>query len=251
MPDVTLGDIRVVHTEKDFLVIEKPAGIPSSEELYPEGFLVHRIDTATQGLLLFAHNADAYAYFVQEQAAGRFTKHYTAHCDIAPNNAEKTSGFPPQRFLEKTAFTDSLFSARPHERLVVQSTFRPWGAGRKEVRPVSSECGHFAQKKGGKTVYETTIDFAADFTASGKNMLDKKRVLTVGCFLTRGFRHQVRCHLAWLGLPVVNDVLYNYAFRSGMQRTPEADLPQMQFFADALIFHHPATGELTKICVNG
>jgi hypothetical protein len=30
--------------------------------------------------------------------------------------------------------------------------------------------------------------------------------LTVG--ITRGFRHQVRVHLAWLGLPILGDVLY-------------------------------------------
>ncbi len=26
--------------------------------------------------------------------------------------------------------------------------------------------------------------------------------------LKRGFRHQIRCHLAWVGFPVLNDPLY-------------------------------------------
>jgi 23S rRNA pseudouridine1911/1915/1917 synthase len=33
------------------------------------------------------------------------------------------------------------------------------------------------------------------------------RVLAVAR-LARGFRHQVRCHLAWIGLPLVGDELY-------------------------------------------
>ena len=26
--------------------------------------------------------------------------------------------------------------------------------------------------------------------------------------IKRGFRHQIRCHLAWIGFPIVNDHLY-------------------------------------------
>jgi 23S rRNA pseudouridine1911/1915/1917 synthase len=33
--------------------------------------------------------------------------------------------------------------------------------------------------------------------------------------ISRGFRHQIRCHLAWLGLPLLNDGLYGGSAGSG------------------------------------
>jgi len=33
--------------------------------------------------------------------------------------------------------------------------------------------------------------------------------------LRRGFRHQIRCHLAWIGYPIVNDSLYGGAEEDG------------------------------------
>ena len=29
------------------------------------------------------------------------------------------------------------------------------------------------------------------------------------CSITQGFKHQVRCHLAWCGLPIIGDKVYN------------------------------------------
>lgn len=54
------------------------------------------------------------------------------------------------------------------------------------------------------------------------------------CKITQGYRHQVRAHLAWLGLPVKGDALYNADFRLARERGAE-DM-EMRFEAVSLEF---------------
>jgi 23S rRNA pseudouridine1911/1915/1917 synthase len=64
------------------------------------------------------------------------------------------------------------------------------------------------------------------------------------CFrvkIVRGFRHQIRCHLSWLGYPVLNDTLY------GGQPAPENSIPgenaPLALKAQGLFFRDPLSGE--------
>lgn len=57
--------------------------------------------------------------------------------------------------------------------------------------------------------------------------ITERETLTVKATITKGYRHQVRCHLAWCGLPIVADPLYHPL---------EKTAPQMQFFATGLEF---------------
>ena len=50
-------------------------------------------------------------------------------------------------------------------------------------------------------LYETTIKIIS--ANKEKNQCE------VLCKISKGFRHQVRNHLAWIGLPVINDPVYN------------------------------------------
>ena len=208
--DLQIEIIKAPATDKPFLVIYKPKGLPSAPlhaeddrnalsqaaALYPEiktvcgkksieYGLLHRLDTATDGLMVIAASQECYDFLSAEQAEGRFIKTYTAECDVIKNNAELLGGFPP---------------LPPEDLSKVTSYFRPYGEGRKEVRPVTEQSGKAALSKlGTKKLYTTKIEI---------QLLSDKRARAV-CGIKEGYRHQVRCHLAWAGFPVIGDQLYN------------------------------------------
>lgn len=233
--------IRIAECHRDFVVAVKPAGVHSAPlkaedgecalaavvELFPEvlgvvgkkaveGGLVHRIDFDTAGLLLFARSQSFYSHIMDCQAAGLFQKTYHARCQWLPRCPALLGGFPPPPdFRPDLPFASRLDCA-------VESGFRPYGPGRRQVRPVSSSPGRFTQRRDGNcALYATRLQIDPS-----------PEVVRVQAAITRGYRHQVRCHLAWCGLPVLGDPLYNPLCREGQGPFP----PQMQFFATGLRF---------------
>ena len=230
--------------DKPFIVIYKPKGIPSApltpedtnnafyqaSKLYSELLnvqgrkpvehgLLHRIDTETDGLLLIALSQDFYDYMMEEQKKGHFIKKYRAHCKKTPLNTEKLDGFCHLDQDVTSKILDNTFS------LTVKSYFRNYGPGLKEVRPVTENSGKAALKKlGKKTEYETIISIKKIGT---KYFAD--------CTISSGYRHQVRCHLAWIGFPIIGDKLYNYEEKF-------SDLSnQLEFTAYCFSFINPYT----------
>ena len=212
--------------EKPFLVIYKPKGLASAPleagstynalsqavELFPElknvhgkkeieYGLLHRLDTATDGLMVIAATQDCYDFLSLEQKEGRFIKYYEAECDILSENAKELRGFPPLPLrVQKDLSLRGVQATK--QTISLNSFFRPYGEGRKEVRPVTEESGKAALSKLGKQkLYTTSISIT--------KISDDKKTVFVECKITEGYRHQVRCHLAWAGLPVRGDLLYN------------------------------------------
>ena len=258
-------NIEIIHeptADKPFLVIYKPKGLPSAPlteedsqnaltqaiEKYPEiksvcgkkpieYGLLHRLDTATDGLMVIAATQECYDFLITEQAEGRFIKTYTAECDIIKDNAEKLGGFPVE-VPELTGFPE------------VTSYFRPYGEGRKEVRPVTENSGKAALAKlGKKKLYTTKIEI--------KKLSDTRAQAT--CEITEGYRHQVRCHLAWSGYPVIGDQLYNSECKSSdlhhessdlrhAELVSASDLLELKFSATKIAFEYPKDKINTFTC---
>lgn len=234
--------LKILHAPSDsspFLVVFKPAGIPSAPlfegdesvltetiRYFPqialvhgkkevEHGLVHRIDTETAGLVLIATTQESFDKLIQSQKDGKFEKWYRADVDHIPECAEILGGFPPAPNIIKNQF-------------VVESAFRPFGQKGREVRPVTQNAGRAALKKGGSAVYQTEISFESENVAI--------------CHIKSGFRHQVRCHLAWCGFPVKGDKIYNPNFREKLfisEHAPESH--EMKFTAFKISFPHPLT----------
>lgn len=231
--------ITIIHkptSEKPFLVINKPKGLASAPlspddknnalaqamELYPqiknvkgrkeiEYGLLHRLDTVTDGLLLIATSQAAYDFLQKEQREGRFMKTYQALCDY-DKTAKIPDGFPPV-----PAFFSEKFIPKTGKTFSVSSYFRYFRKGNKEVRPVTKDSGKTALEKVGKLKEYTTEIFIKD--QIGKNFL-------VECSIKEGFKHQVRCHLAWCGLPIVNDSVYGYCndgYDNGKSQNSDCD----------------------------
>jgi len=273
MIDLKIG---IVAQDDDFVVIDKPAGLASAPlsadgsdnafaqivRLFPaaagfcgkksiEGGLVHRLDTATRGLLLAALNKRAFDAFEAQQKNGAFVKYYRAYCHALG------------------------FSVKNKPPFYIESRFRPYGAGRKRVKPVFDNSGKADLKKAAGTVYRTEVlcieepseserkrFFTHDLRSNGSAEVQPTEVppmLRVHCRIRRGYRHQVRAHLAWALMPVIGDFLYNPLFSvqaedsikngktgslAGYEKA-SAVLGQTElcFFAYALEFKHPASGK--------
>lgn len=266
-------------TEKNpFLIIYKDAGVPSAPllkktenavmssswsesaleqavKLFPEiknvagklqheYGLLHRLDTATKGLLLIATTQKSYDELIDCQSKNKFEKSYKAVCDFFSDNAKKLTGFPPANYFSTYDFSSAMGEKKID--FVAESYFRAFGKGSREVRPVTEFSNTAAKKKSGTELYRTRIQITpapSDTISDIANNTTHTEKATAICTITRGFRHQVRCHLAWNGFPVCGDTLYNSLF-SGRQI--EAEKQKLEFEAFKLKFPHPLTKEMIE-----
>ena len=232
---------RILVTEKDFLLVYKPPlmhtaplktqgaetllewvcrEFPELAELHGrkegEGGLLHRLDYETHGLLLVARTKAGMENLLAQQREDKMHKKYSA---ISSGEKISIPGFPAdplcstvERFCSPTerfcSPTDHLCPTR------IISAFRPYGPGRKAVRPMLN----------GDKKYITEIVKIIP-VKDGENSLSIR--------IVKGFRHQIRCHLAWLGLPILNDTLYGGKyFGKGL----------LGLRATSISFSDPATG---------
>ena len=184
--------INTIYKNSKILVVYKESGLPTAplknsnndnlvyrvSKEYPEimdvqgfqiweGGLLHRLDTLTSGLVLFARSQDAFDYLSYQQKKDMFIKEYKAKSNGVK---EILPGFPP--------FENSLSS--------IISGFRNYGPKGASVRPIIPS--------NGQKVYKTEVI-----------QVDEN---TFFCTLTQGFRHQIRCHMAWAGYPLIGDERY-------------------------------------------
>ncbi|MDR1566827.1 MAG: RNA pseudouridine synthase [Treponema sp.] len=156
-----------------------------------EGGLLHRLDYETCGVVLIARNQETYESLWKQQQDGGIVKEY---CALVCRASRVLSGFPQRPF-----------GFPPEGAAFVESFFRPYGPGRKEVRPLNPE------QKG---VKETAADKGNPYCTEIAEVLKEQdlpfgeEIFRCRIRIRRGFRHQIRCHLAWIGFPVLNDPVY-------------------------------------------
>jgi 23S rRNA pseudouridine1911/1915/1917 synthase len=196
-----------------------------------EGGLLHRLDFETHGLVLFAKNQQTLENLLTQQKQGNFIKEYSAICRKCELGDIET--YPVlQGFVQEEFFTtDTEFHGG-----IIESYFRPYGPGRKQVRPVTKENLKGKEiAKDGNAYYKTEIiGIERKQTDSGEELYH----FTVR--LRRGFRHQIRCHLAWAGFPVLNDPLYGGYDDGGF----------LALRATGLFFDDPKSGKPIQITIN-
>ena len=188
---------NIVFENQDLVIANKPSNIPSAPlksstgpsflkevaTLYPEimsvkgfneweGGLLHRLDTPTSGLVLFARNQRAFDALYAQQKKDLIIKQYRAIYT---------------RTIHLEGFPTYPFSSPVDEPVLIHSSFRPYGKKGSAVRPLLT---------GTKDLPVYCTDIVPEKEGS------------VICTIRRGFRHQIRCHMAWAGYPLVGDTLY-------------------------------------------
>ena len=149
--------------------------------------------------MLFAKDQAVYDFLVARQKAGQIIKTYCA-------------------FVEPC-----LPGAAVNRIAAVESQFRNFGSGAKKVAPVFPGSRHY--KKDGR-LYTTVIEAVEELRLPAEKLrqpddmppssadrpspvdVSASAPIRVRCRLSRGYRHQVRAHLASIGLPIVGDPLY-------------------------------------------
>lgn len=220
--------LLIRYEDPSLLVVDKPAGMhtaPLAEresgtllgaviEQFPdvqsvpgitarEPGLVHRLDRDTSGLVVIARTAEAFSRLHASFSAGGARKWYRA----------------------VSACTER--GPRARDELRIESRFAPYGPGRRQVRPVLA--GERSQKLVASASRESYVTEARILAqANGRALL--------GVSLLKGFRHQVRAHLAFLGFPIFGDPLYGAA-------VPEGAPARMYLHAQRIEMRHPVSGE--------
>ncbi len=203
-----------------------PAGSPSGDEvtlcawLYErrpaaaairgrgkgEGGLLHRLDAATSGLVAFAADEEAFAAAIAAAGAGEFKKRYRAlglpagsgllgskPDSVAPEGVDAAAWSRCLRGADLRRLSDMLAGT------AVESRFRPFGPGSVRVA-----CAAADAVPAGSGKAWTRDEYRSDFLAARPY----KDGVLADIELSRGFRHQVRAHMAWLGLPLAGDSVY-------------------------------------------
>jgi 23S rRNA pseudouridine1911/1915/1917 synthase len=183
------------------------AGLPGIKPVEPG--LLHRLDLETSGILLVARTAEAFRNLRQVFTDGRVRKEYTALCAC---RAE----------------------ARAGERMRMESRFAPFGRGRKSVRALLPE-------EEGRPAARRAEKAAPGLYRTEAEILERRGSWAlVRAFILKGFRHQVRVHLAHLGLPIAGDSLYGVAVPAGAP-------VRLYLHASAIELPHPATGQPLRL----
>ena len=223
-------EIETIYRNDDVLVVYKPGNIPSapltcagdefclvnevrktepgimnaSGTLIREGGLIHRLDTPTSGLVLFALNQRAYDNLIAQQKKDLIIKQYRA--------VFTSKKGAPEGFIPYTGY-DVASSCG-----YISSYFRSFGPKGAQVRPVTNP----KAKNCSGVLYTTQTE-----VESSNSVL---------CTITRGFRHQIRVHMAWAGYPLAGDTLYG---------GDEADVFGLE--AVSLTFANPSDGQVLTI----
>lgn len=85
--DLLIRQLRIVHEDADFIVIDKPSGLlsvpgkddlPSVQDLLPDSLIVHRLDMDTSGLMVLARTKEAHKRLQDQFIRHTIGKRYSA-----------------------------------------------------------------------------------------------------------------------------------------------------------------------------
>ncbi len=215
--------LEICYQDKDILVVAKPSGILTNpgkgpaladcllsrvQQQFPQALLVHRLDMATSGIVVFALRRKAEAALKQQFAQRETAKLYLA----------RVFGIPTQRSgcIDLPLIAD--LSAPPRNK-------------------VCADSGKSAQ-----TYFQLLADHSL---SSAENALSVSVLADSSLLALRpitGRAHQLRVHLNHIGHPIVGDALYPYPIQSEqIQRVNETT--RLQLHAAILELNHPYSNE--------
>lgn len=171
----------------------------SASEDPREGGAVHRLDHPTSGVLAFARSRAAWLDARAQFKAGRVAKHYLAVCErVAMDWPPELPADGLRGWIESveplTEFADRLAG------LISGAVPQPLACVR-----IRAAIGRDGQKRSAVRLDGRRASTVVQPLASHDQRWLVRLLLETGC------RHQARVHLAWIGLPIVDDPVYGRA----------------------------------------
>jgi len=174
-----------------------------------EGGMAHRLDSSTSGLVVFALDDVTFAAMAAAADAGGFVKSYRALGTpsiaglpgsrpvlTAPDHIDEPSWLLAVRHGDTGRLASMAAGAS------ITSVFRPYGPGATRVACSRDTRAPGTQAQKGKSWTK------APYRTELKGAVQRADSILFDVELSRGFRHQIRAHLAWMGLPLIGDSLY-------------------------------------------
>jgi len=203
--------ITVIFENDAILAVRKPAGMPShslpnnhqisvesimraSRADLPELSLLHRLDTGTSGVLLFAKDLEIFKLMREKFKTHEIRKFYRAW-SAGKTSQKNTSGMATHALApilpEKFPFLINLPLAhhpKNKKKMIALPPDRNFSA---RGKPLPAQTIVHAKKQGSNELYEFEV-----------------QIIT-------GVMHQIRVHLAYYGFPLIGDVIYGSRDRAG------------------------------------
>ena len=207
--------LQICYQDKDILVVAKPSGILTNpgkgpdladcllsrvQQQFPQALLVHRLDMATSGIVVFALRRKAEASLKQQFAARHTGKLYLA---VVHGRMDQINGL-----IDFPLIADL---AAPPRNKVCLST----GKAAQTFFQVltSAPLANFVEN----------ADIANTITLN-----NTETVTLVALRPITGRAHQLRVHLSHIGHPILGDALYPYVLASSGSHETAACAPLMQ-----------------------
>ncbi len=193
--------IKVIYEDADVLVIDKSAGIvvfpegktkektlidlllekyPDLEKVgkTPRCGIVHRLDKNTSGILLIAKNNKSLIFLQKQFKKGEVEKKYTA---LAVGKIKESKG------------EINTLIGRDPKNGIKQKVYLPLEPGLK-----------------GKRKAITKYKVIKRFSGQDEPAANRKDYTLLEIIPKTGRKHQIRCHLAYLGFPIAGDKMYGF-----------------------------------------
>jgi 23S rRNA pseudouridine1911/1915/1917 synthase len=219
----SLAELEVLALTERFIYVNKPPGVhtvaltpdepgvlatvvgrswpecATASEDPREGGAVHRLDQPTSGVIAFARSRAAWTDARAQFKAGRVAKHYLAACERVGEH------WPPE--LPADGLRGWIESVGPLTDLQPELVSLIGGALEQSLACVRirAAIGRDGQKRSAVRLDGRRASTVVQPLASHGQRWLVRLLLETGC------RHQARVHLAWVGLPIIDDPLYGIA----------------------------------------